>query len=216
MFTSLTSLFTTSRKGHLALTVAAAAIALTATPAAHAADATGTVDQAFTITAMKASGGAQARVLGVNPAGTVTLQRPTGAASQAWAPAAVGAPAARSYEECLQLMSCPFTPLVAPSPRLLVNVATGRCLTVLPGRVAAITCNDGAADERQRIHWNFEDQEIAETGVPRRYTALAVESMGRLRCLTSPVVASSTQGTKGATCTNRLRWEQQYRFTPVA
>ncbi|MDO9356659.1 MAG: hypothetical protein Q7T55_23370, partial [Solirubrobacteraceae bacterium] len=74
----------------------------------------------------------------------------------------------------------------------------------------------GAADERQRIHWNFEDQELAETGVPRRYTALAAESMGRLRCLTSPATTAAPQSAKGATCTNHLRWEQQFRFTPAA
>ncbi|MDO9355592.1 MAG: hypothetical protein Q7T55_17960, partial [Solirubrobacteraceae bacterium] len=150
MFTSLTTLFTTSRKGHLALTAAAAVIALTAAPSANAADAIGTVDQAYVITAMKASSGAPARVLGVDAEGIVALQRPSGAASQQWAPAAVGAPAARSYETCLESLRCPFTVLVAPSPRLLVNVATGRCLTVLPGKLAAVACNDGAADERQR------------------------------------------------------------------
>ncbi len=217
MFKHLAPYFTQSRKGHAAITAAACLIALVAAPASGAA--VPSHPGAFTITAMKASSGAPARVLATDAEGRVELQRPSGAPGQRWVVTtpygAQGATTLVSYVSCLERLTCPFTNPEPSAARSLVNQATGQCLS-FSANAAGVprVANCDAGEAHQQLTWNFGDAEIIEDGVPQRYTALAAQIDGRLRCLASPKV-DAAQSVRGGTCTSRRRWEQQYRFTPV-
>lgn len=217
MFKQFLPYFTQSRKGHAALTAVACLVALTAAPTAGA---TSRVDaQFFTITAMKSGSGTPARVLTATDSGSVELRRRTArSAAQEWIAAQdPSGPALTGLSACLERITCPFTNPEPSTPRKFVNRATAECLSIAPAppvvRVAPCHAQTGG-DDLQRFAWNFPDAEITTDGVPQRYTALAAESDGHLRCLTASSPAG--QAVKAAGCTNRLRWEQQYRFTAAA
>ena len=234
MFSQIHTHFTTGRRVHLAIAAAAALVAMAAAPAAQAgtgpavrtAVAAGTsgVDT-FRITVMKPASGASALVLGAAQDGAVALERPIeGDASQEWSIIDAGAPGPlASFTACIEQVRCAFTQPNATSMHQVVNRGSGQCLTLVArsgggSRATMTDCTTAVSPgSTQRLHWNFSDDELSGDGVPRRYTALGGDVGGHLRCVTVPVAGHPTPGLEltGAACDNRLRWQQQLRFTPA-